>query len=152
MIVLYLLHLDPVMASRVLISCGISSVMLFYVRNHKLLPYLFQIYVASIGVKWAPVASSVTAAVFWFLLYDCIHKSQSFSYRNSTEHWLPAPVLKEVLLWDWGVPCKGARGMLGWEHRVKLLGFISAWKMRVALAFDENNDYYGKWSTLKLLL
>lgn len=50
MIVLYLLHLDPVMASRVLISCGISSVMLFYVRNHKLLPYLFQIYVASIGV------------------------------------------------------------------------------------------------------
>lgn len=51
MIVLYLLHLDPVMASRVLISCGISSVMLFYVRNHKLLPYLFQIYVASIGVK-----------------------------------------------------------------------------------------------------
>lgn len=42
--------------------------------------------------------------------------------------------------------------MLGWEHHVKLLGFISAWKMRVALAFDENNDYYGKWSTLKLLL
>lgn len=50
---LYLLHLDPVKASHVLISHRIlqSRVMLFHARTYKMLPYLFHIILVSVGFR-----------------------------------------------------------------------------------------------------